>query len=213
MAYISKDVHPRDGIPHLYAVLSPQKEIAACRGDTRAIGRPGHGVHCTRMIEAKDGQSRVSIPNLHGFIIACRGDARAIRRPGHRRYLRFMPGEGQHLASTAGIPDLYCLVFAPGGNARAIWRPCHGMHWLRVAFISENMHPCGRVPYLHHVLASKKTIATCRGDPLVYTKVPTTLDSHMFQRIQLCLLCQTAALAARHHVYPPLAAQARFLLG
>src|SRR6266568_860295 len=110
MAYISKDVHPRDGIPHLYAVLSPQKEIAACRGDTRAIGRPGHGVHCTRMIEAKDGQSRVSIPNLHGFIIACRGDARAIRRPRYRVDIRGMATIDERMSATASVPYLHRLI-------------------------------------------------------------------------------------------------------
>src|SRR5260370_1379772 len=127
MACISEDVHPRGGIPHLYAVLSPQKEITACRGDPRAIRRPGHSVHRTRMIEEEDRHSRVSVPDLHSFIIACRGDPRAIGRPCHSRYQHFMSGEGQHAASTAGIPDLYRLVFTPGSNARAIRPPGHGM--------------------------------------------------------------------------------------
>src|SRR6266568_3355483 len=110
MAYISKDVHPRDGIPHLYAVLSPQKEIAACRGDTRAIGRPGHGVHCTRMIEAKDGQSRVSIPNLHGFIIASRGDARAIRRPCHGMHWLRVAFISENMHPCGRVPYLHHVL-------------------------------------------------------------------------------------------------------
>src|SRR5215472_2199045 len=162
MACIGENMYSRGGIPHLHAVLPPKKEIAARRGDTRTIRRPCHGVHRTRMTEEKDAHCSVSIPDLHGIVIACRGDTRAIGRPGYGRYLRFMSGERQHLASTMGIPDLYRLVFAPGGHTRAIGRPGHGMHWLRMAFVSKNMHSCDCVPYLHHVLAPKKTIATRR---------------------------------------------------
>src|SRR5258708_6782320 len=78
MAAIGKGQHSTGNIPYLNGF------IFACRGDTPAIGRPGHGLHSIPVAAIGDDAGTLrGVPHAHGLIIACGSDLCSPWRPGH----------------------------------------------------------------------------------------------------------------------------------
>src|SRR5712691_6194556 len=90
MATIDDIYRTSSRVPHLHCI------IPGARGDTFAIGRPGHRIYETHM--AVVGQSiafRSRFPHLHCIVPGARGDTPAIGRPGH----------GTHISGMAAISE------------------------------------------------------------------------------------------------------------
>ncbi len=85
--------------------------ILARRGEARAVGRPGHLPHSSRMaVVGEETTPTHRIPDLDGTVVATRGDGSAIRRPGYAIDCAQMPGVGD--APLPGCPSHTWMVLS-----------------------------------------------------------------------------------------------------
>src|SRR6266704_3028937 len=90
MATIGDVRQARSHVPHLHCI------VPGARGDTFAIGRPGHRSYESHMAVVGQGIAFSSrFPHLHCIVPGARGDTFAIGRPGH----------GTHISGMAAISE------------------------------------------------------------------------------------------------------------
>src|SRR5581483_911008 len=97
MAFVDKGRTTIGGMPDLNGA------IIAARGDTFAIGGPGHRIYCTGMTLVGKGRTAIGgIPDLNGIISTARSDTFPIRGPGDRSHCTGM--------TLVGIRDYTSLI-------------------------------------------------------------------------------------------------------
>ncbi len=153
MAPIGDIRQARSRVPHLHCI------IPGARGDTSAIGRPGHRIYETHM--AVVGQSiafRSRFPYLHCIVPGARGDTSAIGRPGHGTHISGMAAISEDVAFRSRIhylrplrhrPYLDGFIAATGGNELTVGRPRDSKHVIGMTTIDDRIASRGSIPHLH----------------------------------------------------------------
>src|SRR6266568_567627 len=128
MPPVGEHSRPGSGVPYLDCF------VAAGRGDTPAVGRPGYTKDHFRVpLINKLGPPCDGVPELDGCIGASRSDALSAGGPGyanHRIAMPFVCEQDRAYGAfiPAGIPYAYKVVTTAGGNSFTIRRPGDAKH-------------------------------------------------------------------------------------
>src|SRR6266704_2650919 len=154
MPPVGEHSRPGSGVPDLDCF------VAAGRGDTPAVGRPGYTKDHFRVpLINKLGPPCDSVPELDGCIGAGRDEALPIRRPGHGNHRAGMPSIDELSASCDGIPQLDGCIGASRSDALSAGGPGYANHRIAMPFVCEQDRAYGAfipagIPYAYKVVTT-----------------------------------------------------------
>src|SRR5215472_3643432 len=142
------------------------------RGNRLSIGRPGHHLHGSRLLEGEKFLIRDRIPDLNSFISTRIGKTPSIRRPGQDPNGSSMPVYHDFTVSSR-IPRLNGPIFSSTGNARATPHICR-----RVKYEGgwRHMGRPGGTRYLRRLARIHRHISSRERLPDLHRGIHTTGD-------------------------------------
>src|SRR5260370_31756309 len=126
MAVVGQSTAFRSRFPYLHCI------VPGARGDTSAIGRPGHGTHISGMAAISEDvafRSRIHYlrplrhrPYLDGFIAATGGNELTVGRPRDSKHVIGMTTIDDRIASPDSTAHPHCLILAGGCETATVHR-------------------------------------------------------------------------------------------